>query len=354
VRLAPALLALALLLAGCQSPGPGEPGTGATEAPETTAAPSATSSSVASASSTASPGPPASPGPAAPAAENRELVLEHGGRQRRAEVYVPPGLPAGEAIPLLIVLHPALTSAAAVRGYGLDAEAERLGFIVAYPEGTPEPDDPAAHTWNAGYCCGQGRDSGSDDVGFVLAVIARLRADYPVDGGHVGVAGHSNGGMLAHRVAASSGGVVSSLMVVAGSVGGQVDRSEPVQRVPAPGHPVSALLVHARDDSVVAYEGGNPSGPFEPRRIDLSVHEAVALWKQADGLSGEGQATASDQVTTTSWTGGLQGTELVFVSTQGGHGWPGVTGGQPPFFRSPAEPKATPLVAGFFMAHPGG
>lgn len=361
MRRAGVLAVVLLVLAGCLG-GPDGPeadsdptgeagGTVAPRGPSTASTPPASATSSGPASTTGSSASP-SPAPAPPPAAGTTLhTLDVGGRSRTYLLHVPPGLAAGEQVPFLVMLHPAMTSGSQVQYfYGLDGQADAHRFIIAYPDGTPES-DPTQHTWNAGYCCGAGRDTGSQDEAFISALLDHLLASLPIDPGHVGVAGHSNGGMLAHRVASSRGDVVSSLMVVAGSIGGQRDRFQAIQRAPTPVAPLDVLILHAADDAVIAYEGGNPPGPFEPARIDLPVHQAVDHWLAANGLSGEPVTSAAGVVRRESWTGGAQGTEVLFITTEGGHGWPGVQGGQPPFFRTPAEPAATPLVAEFFLAH---
>ena len=74
-----------------------------------------------------------------------------------------------------------------------DDLADREGFMVAYPDGLN-------NEWNfvrgvRGYAMTQ------DDTAFLVALIDHIGADHPVDKARVYLAGFSNGGFMAERVA---------------------------------------------------------------------------------------------------------------------------------------------------------
>jgi polyhydroxybutyrate depolymerase len=70
--------------------------------------------------------------------------------------------------------------------------------VVAFPEGSGR----SLLSWTAGDCCGEAREHGVDDVGFVVAVLGDVARHWPLDRTRVYVTGHSNGAMMAYRVAA--------------------------------------------------------------------------------------------------------------------------------------------------------
>lgn len=94
--------------------------------------------------------------------------------------------------PLLVVLHGwRLTPEQAQAQTGFDAYADSHGFDVAYPKS-----EDSLSSWNAGGCCGTEMN---DDVHFINDVVADIRLQTAVTVAYV--AGFSNGGMMALRMA---------------------------------------------------------------------------------------------------------------------------------------------------------
>ena len=74
-----------------------------------------------------------------------------------------------------------------------------------------------------------------DDVGFIRLLIASLRSQYEIDPARVFASGHSNGGILAYRLACEL-----SDEIVAIGVQSTVLEISPCR----PTHPVSVLQIH--------------------------------------------------------------------------------------------------------------
>src|SRR5262245_5566428 len=127
------------------------------------------------------------------------IALVDGGRQRHYLLHVPPETADRGPLPVLVALHAGGSSASQLEHYaGLDRIADREHFAVVYPEGI------GRHllSWNAGDCCGDASAQGVDDVGFILHLLGDVARRLPVDHTRVYVTGHSNGAMMAHRLAA--------------------------------------------------------------------------------------------------------------------------------------------------------
>ncbi len=123
-------------------------------------------------------------------------TLQSGGTPRTYHLYRPQGL--SEAAPLVVMLHGGFGNGEqAERAYHWDAEADAGHFLVAYPDGL-------GRAWNAGTCCGEPAHAGTDDVGFVNAVVGAIAAQIPVDRARVYVTGMSNGAMMALRLGCQS------------------------------------------------------------------------------------------------------------------------------------------------------
>src|SRR5688572_9415702 len=111
-----------------------------------------------------------------------EISLQHGNRTRLAIVRVPPAAAAGAALPLVFAFHGGGGEADGFRrSIGLDALADRAGFIAVYPYGTGALTRRLL-TWNAGTsCCGFAHDRQIDDVGFTIALLDHIPAMTNVD-----------------------------------------------------------------------------------------------------------------------------------------------------------------------------
>jgi polyhydroxybutyrate depolymerase len=77
---------------------------------------------------------------------------------------------------------------------GFMAKADDEGFVVAYPQGK-------GNSWNGYNCCGQARQNGYNDVGYLRDLVASVSTKVNVDHRRIYVTGISNGGAMTHRLA---------------------------------------------------------------------------------------------------------------------------------------------------------
>jgi len=128
---------------------------------------------------------------------------------------VPAGYDGKQPIPLIVLLHGYTSNGANHAAYfGLTDEADKAGFLLAYPDGTR--DRLGNRFWNATDACCDFFRSGVDDVGYLDAVIGEISAKYPVDPARVFVVGHSNGAFMAHRYACDRAAKVAAIVTLAG------------------------------------------------------------------------------------------------------------------------------------------
>lgn len=241
---------------------------------------------------------------------------------RKVLVHVPPTLDPARAAPLVLALHGGGGHAEHMADdshYGLQKKADEAGFIVAFPNGYSKLPGGKFATWNAGGCCGDARDRGSDDVAFARAVVAAVQARWRVDAGRVFATGMSNGGMLAHRLACEAADVFRAVASVAGT-----DATERC----APSRPISVLHIHARDDDHVLFEGGAGAGAFRDTSkvmAFVSVPETVARWAARDRCTAPAQRKLEvPGAFCEAHTGCADGREVQLCVTEtGGHSWPG-------------------------------
>jgi polyhydroxybutyrate depolymerase len=253
------------------------------------------------------PGPSGGPAATRPA-EQGGIPTEAGTHRLRLEVDAPghreyrlrvPPAPhmSRTPLPLVLAVHGGASNAERFEELsGFDEVADEKGFLVAYPEGF-------AFSWNAGPCCGPAKLGRVDDVGFLRRLIDELVEAKVADPGRVYVAGFSNGGGMAYRMACEGPGRVRAIGVVAAALAIDCD----------PDRPVSAMIVHGRADRSVPYGGGGRRD-FDDDRPFPPVSRAVGFWRKAGGV---GRLRADGGCR----TGGGEAV-VRFCPHDGGHVWP--------------------------------
>ncbi|MCH5644779.1 MULTISPECIES: PHB depolymerase family esterase [unclassified Gordonia (in: high G+C Gram-positive bacteria)] len=251
--------------------------------------------------------------------------LNHGGLERQYQLFVPRSRPG--AAPLVVVLHGGYGSARqAQRAYGWDSQAQRRGFVVAYPDGF-------RRSWNAGTCCGPAQQRNVDDVGFIRAVVADVSKRTSIDPRRIYVTGMSNGAMMTYRLACQTN-LFAAVAVVAGTI---------VSRCSSPA-PTSVLHIHGDADPRVPYRGGPglPFGGGGARVNGLSVAADNALWRNADRCAPPRIGRSGRLTISTARCRAGRTVELITVAG-GGHEWPGSRSAS-----QPAALDATAAIADFF------
>ncbi len=261
--------------------------------------------------------------PAAPlGAGTHTLHLSHDGQPRKYLMHLPAGYDPAKPMPLVLAFHGGGGHAefmADEARYGLVGKAEREGFVVVFPNGYSRLPGGRFATWNAGGCCGDARDRGIDDVGFVRALVARVKAQANIDGGRIFATGMSNGGMLAHRLACEAPDVFRAVASVAGT-----DASTGC----TPSRPASVLHIHARNDTHVLFTGGAGRDAFRDasKVMDfVSVPETVARWVKRNQC-GPAPRRILDRpgAYCEAYAGCAGGVSVQLCVTEGGgHSWPG-------------------------------
>ncbi len=249
------------------------------------------------------------------------VELEHGGRDRRYHLHVPPHQRTADALPLLVVLHGGGGSGEHVREVTrLDELGVEAGFVVAFPDGTGRLPRRLL-TWNAGGIDVWASRNDIDDVGFLRAVVADVQQRLPIDPRRVFVAGHSNGGMMCHRLAREAADVFTGIAVVAGAMNWTgADATSPL----------AVLLVHGTKDRHVRISGGETEVRFGggEGRVDAPLQAAVDYYVERNGLKGYPESITEggvrvDTYATAKQDGTVVAPVRVVTLEGGGHAWPG-------------------------------
>ena len=227
-------------------------------------------------------------------------------------------LPAKAAnAPMILALHGGGGSPAQfARDSGLSADASAAGYAVIYPAGVGRL---RLLTWNGGYCCGYAHKSGSDDQGFLAAVIADAGTRFGLNGNRVYLTGMSNGAIMAETFAALHPGYIRAVAAVSGTM--DVRSVAPKQAVPL-------LIIHGTADSHVQYRGG--AGPDALVDTDFASVDAVIAAFVAVNAPMVASARLIDKVNDgtrvqqTDYTDAKGRVQIRLLAVQGGgHVWPG-------------------------------
>jgi polyhydroxybutyrate depolymerase len=241
------------------------------------------------------------------------------GRDRTYHLHVPADLPADARVPLLVALHGGTGWGAQFENNsGFDELADRYGFIVVYPDGVGIGQrGTALRTWNGGDCCGPAARQQVDDVGFIRLLVEQLQQEHPIDPARVFATGHSNGGILAYRLACEASDVFAAIGVQSSSL--ELDHCEPSQ-------PVSAIHIHGTADRNLPITGGKGPDGISGVAFRRPIDGARAL-ATADGCQKQPTTRrdpANRDVTITRWTSCDERTEVRFLAVKGAsHAWMG-------------------------------
>lgn len=261
-------------------------------------------------------------------AQEKKYTMKYEGFDRYYLVHTPPGFNENHAsLPVILALHGGGGSPEQfMKEINLNALADQAGIIVVYPGGVPSFIGNM-DTWNAGDCCGRAQKINSDDTGFLAKVIDAVVANYHADAHHVFVTGHSNGAMMAYRLACEIPGKIAAIAPVEGKT---FSCTHPV--------PVPVLAIHGTLDKCVPYNGGDSCGgcfsqvlPIVPKSNDhyfcAPVESSLANLAVAYGCSSQTKVTDTDgPMTCSTWVSCPAHADVTLCRIDGGgHTWQGGT-----------------------------
>ncbi len=219
-------------------------------------------------------------------------------------------------LPMVIFLHGGGSNATnAIRATGWTSKAEQEGFATVFPEGTGGAG--LFRTWNAGTCCGSAMRNNMSDVEFIVRLKEDFERKFPIDKRQVFVAGFSNGGMLAQRLANEAPDHFAAVGCVAGAF---VCEPSPTEK------PISVCIIHGMKDRAVPMMGDDVLR--FPGLIRKSGYKpcqwAVEFWVQRNRCRRTPYVYEDDKIRIETYSEGVESTEVVFcLLKNGNHAWPG-------------------------------
>lgn len=237
------------------------------------------------------------------------------GSERTYFVHLPQNYNTSTTYPLIFAMHGGgRIGYEGIMGQSeLSTLADNEDFIVVYPEGIRTF---GFRTWNAGDCCPSATLLGTDDVGFIAALLEKLQKDLSIDASRVYAAGFSNGGQLAYRLANELPYKFAAVSAVAGVL--QSFPFKPVRNVPI-------IHFHSYQDQTAPYNGGQSDAPnidndfpsVEETLINIANHYECAMIKETVFTN----PSTYDHFRYSDCNENVL-IEL-YVSQDGGHTWPG-------------------------------
>ena len=234
-------------------------------------------------------------------------TIHSGGLARTFIVHLPPSY-GTQPQPLIIVYHAYSMSSVSMERYtNMDAEADKAGFIVVYPQGVDHPS-----SWDAGNGA-YGPTGDANDIQFTRDMLGYLEHSYCIDAHRVYAAGFSLGGGMAYRIACALTSQFAAIATVSGAY-------YPIPGGCHPSRPIPILEFHGQADQFAPYTG-NPAALMAPAQSYLDG------WLSRDRCSGGPQTFFQKaDVTGLKWSHCADGTSIVhYRISDGGHTWPGAS-----------------------------
>jgi len=291
-----------------------------------------------------------------PAPGRTDQTVTSGGDERSYLRYLPSGLEADVAAPLVIDLtaYSPASMEEAFSGFTTEAadgtvKADQEGFAVV----TPEPTNGAGTllTWNY-----VGTDGWTDDQQFITDLLDQVEAEVCIDTSRVFVTGFAVGGVFGSIVACDQTDRFAALATVSGLY--SPEGCEPSK-------PLPVISFHGTGDRFIPFDGSIGTGPQD---LPLSPETTAGLtfmasrpgalasseaWAGHDGCDpAPDTSTVTDGVTLETWTGCEDDVAVeLYVIDGGEHTWPGSTGmGEYTALLGPVSDQidATDLIWDFF------
>ncbi len=227
----------------------------------------------------------------------------------------------------------------------LSEKANTSRFIVVYPEGVKNTGTLGARSWNAGNCCDYASDNNIDDVAFISKLIDRLVLTYKINPKKIYVTGHSNGGMMAYRLACELSNKIAAITPNASTM--------VVDQPCSPSRAMPILHMHSVLDTKVPYKGGTGTGAGTEGVYLPSINSVLKTWSKKNNCNALAQViTNNSGYKLTRWSNCSSNAIIDYYLTKdGGHGWPGGLPGGPNSDTPSTAINANDLLWNFFQQH---
>lgn len=244
------------------------------------------------------------------------------GVPRTFYTYVPPSYNPDEPMPLVIALHGRPGSAGGIALItDWNSIANRHGFIVAYPEGINQG-------WNSTRGMRGFEDNGLDDTRFLSDLIHDLSQDLNIDQSRIYVAGFSNGGYMAQRLACENPEQYAAIAIVGATFNPYLQQFCGETSVPI-------ILIHGTEDISIPWMGLYQEGRGYRIYNALSAPDSMVFWAARNNCDDRFHFSQLPQLGQSpgTWVDVYRYDNCAYSQSVhfyavrgGGHNWPGVPG----------------------------
>lgn len=273
--------------------------------------------------------------------------ITHASLKRTYLIHIPSSYNPANPTPLIIGLH----GGGALSWYSLEQMSQLIsksnssGFLLVYPEGIKYL---GSRTWNGGGCCGYAVVSNIDDVGYINALIDTLRSQYNIDTTRIYATGISNGSIMAYRLACELSNRIAAIAIVAGTL-------EDYGFVCNPSRPIPIIQFHSTLDSNIFLQGGYGTGVsgYSFNSVNYGLQK-FATFNNCNTVPDSNYYTAGNSFYYKKrWHSCNCNTEeILYVTGDGGHSWPGGDTGNYPGADPPSSiVNANDSIWDFFQTH---
>jgi polyhydroxybutyrate depolymerase len=232
-------------------------------------------------------------------------------------------LPGTRLAPLVVVLHGnTQTGADTASRTSWPEIAKREHFGVVFPDGLNRAWADFRPNANR---AGRAPPEGTDDIGFIVALIGKFIADGTADPKHIYVTGVSNGGaMTMTMICARAALFAAAASVIMNLTDGSANACHPSR-------PVPMLMMNGTADPLIPYQGGRGTSRFAVPGF-WSTQKTLDFWRRANGCEAQDadvtdldDSDKADQTTVTRISSRCpRGRDVVLYRVNdGGHRMPG-------------------------------
>ena len=146
------------------------------------------------------------------------LSVKAGKDQRELILYTPQDI--SRDVPVVLVFHGGGGGAEwmASKSRKLTRTFTEAGYAVAYMNGSSRRDGEKLRTWNAAHCCAYAQRQNIDEAAYIDAAMDALDRKTGIDRTRIFLVGHSNGAMLAYRVAGQMKDAPRAIAPISGAI----------------------------------------------------------------------------------------------------------------------------------------
>ncbi len=232
------------------------------------------------------------------------LKIRIGSELRSAKIYLPEFNDSTDSPSLIIALHGYTTNPKDLELSSQIHQACLNNYIVVYPRGSKN--DNGYFGWNAGGMYKEWTKN-ANDIQYIDSLINLLVLKYKIDQKRIYIMGHSNGAMMAYKLAAQLPTKIAAVACISGPM---------LDSIHIPLYPVSIMHIHGDNDLVIPHNGTEQYGFHIP-----SIDETFKMWIEWNHCSTVPSVLKyNKQVTALKWTGNAE--VNLFLIHGLGHDWP--------------------------------